>query len=194
MTTPADVLKIANEEIGTRESAHDVTKYNDWYYGRRGEPWCAMFVSYCFHEAGLPLPAETPKGFAYTPYGAKWFNDNDRWAKNSETPKTGYVVFFNWPGNKENRIEHVGIVERVNKDGSIETIEGNTGPDTCCVMQRHRKVSDGIVGYGIPNYSEEDDMPSIEEVQKVVSDMYRLLARGEIDGKRSEAHYEQGQN
>jgi lysozyme family protein len=35
----------------------------------------------------------------------------------------------------------------------------------------------------------EDEMPSIGEIQKVVEDMYRLLARGEIKGKRSEAHY-----
>ena len=32
-------------------------------------------------------------------------------------------------------------------------------------------------------------MPSIREIQDVVEDTYRLLARGEINGKRSEAHY-----
>lgn len=38
-----------------------------------------MFVSYCFYNAGLPLPITTPKGFAYCPYGVKWFRNKGWW-------------------------------------------------------------------------------------------------------------------
>jgi surface antigen len=54
-------------------------------------------------------------------------------------------VFFNWDGG---RVDHVGIVESVNGDGSIYTIEGNTSNNI--VERRHRKSM--IAGYGRPHY------------------------------------------
>ncbi len=125
------------------------TPYCEWY-GLTG-PWCAMFVSWCFFNEGLPLSASTSKGFAYTPAGAHWFKNQGRW---TETPARGHVVFFDFPNDSVKRVSHVGIVTGVNTDGTIDTIEGNTdergGRTGGKVMRRRRKV--GIVGYGVPVY------------------------------------------
>ena len=70
MPTPEDVLEIARRQIGTKENppGTNSNKYGKWYNWDR-QPWCAMFVSYCLHGAGLPLTITTKKGFAYCPYG-----------------------------------------------------------------------------------------------------------------------------
>lgn len=150
MTSAGDVLSRASRWVGTVEQpVNRVPGVTDWY-GLVG-PWCAMWVSKVFHDAGLALPATTSKGFAYTPSGVAWFKSQHRWY--TSNPQPGDVVFFDFPGDGVNRVSHVGIVESV--DGSsINTIEGNTdergGRTGGKVMRRRRRV--GIVGYGRPAY------------------------------------------
>ncbi|MEL6578452.1 MAG: CHAP domain-containing protein [Cyanobacteria bacterium J06621_12] len=154
VVTPNQVLQIAAREIGYKESpaGSNSNKFGRWY-GMDFQPWCAMFVSYCFYNAGMPLPATKPLGFAYCPYGVKWFKDNGKW---SNTPQVGDVVFFDWQNNGV--ADHVGIVETVNGDGSIIAIEGNTsvGNDSNGgqVMRRTRQRS-LIDGFGKPSYGKE---------------------------------------
>lgn len=152
MSSPARVIEVARSQLGTKEVPVNRTKYGAWY-GMDGAAWCAMFVSWVFDQAGLRLPATTSKGFAYTPSGAAWFQKQGRW--HTGGPRPGDVVFFRFSGP---RIHHVGIVEAVNSDGSITTIEGNTSSGTAGsqvdgggVYRRVRRV--GIVGYGRPAWS-----------------------------------------
>lgn len=145
------VLEVAARQIGYKESPpnSNQNKYGAWY-GMNHAPWCAMFVSYCFFVAGLPLPATTNKGFAYCPYGVDWFKKLDRWYSK---PQVGDVVFFDW--KKNGVAAHVGIVERVYDNGLVGTIEGNTsGSDNAnggMVMRRKRRSGE-IMGYGRPPY------------------------------------------
>jgi peptidoglycan hydrolase-like protein with peptidoglycan-binding domain len=146
------ILARARSQLGIHEKpfGSNRTPYSQWY-GLIG-PWCAMFVSWCFFNEGLPLPASTAKGFAYTPVGAAWFRRQSRWTRR---PQVGAVIFFDFPGDGVDRISHVGIVERVNADGSPICLEGNTnapGGRTGGQVLRHRR-SVGIVGYGLPNYA-----------------------------------------
>jgi peptidoglycan hydrolase-like protein with peptidoglycan-binding domain len=145
------ILARARSQLGIQEKpfGSNRTPYSHWY-GLIG-PWCAMFVSWCFFHEGLPLPASTARGFAYTPVGAAWFRRQGRWTRR---PQVGAVIFFDFPGDGVDRISHVGIVERVNADGSPTCLEGNTnapGGRTGGQVMRHRR-SVGIVGYGLPNY------------------------------------------
>jgi hypothetical protein len=87
---------------------------------------------------------------AYTPTFADWFRTHRQWGT---APRPGAVVFFDFPNDGVNRISHVGLVEAVNGDGTIQTIEGNTtGPQHADdgVWRRTRRV--GVVGYGYPAY------------------------------------------
>lgn len=82
MTTAANVIQKAISQLGIKENPPDSnrTKYGVWY-GMDGQPWCAMFVSYCLYQAGLPLHMTTPKGFAFCPYGIDWFKNKAWWHK-----------------------------------------------------------------------------------------------------------------
>jgi surface antigen len=157
MTTIQQVLDIATRQIGYKEDP-PTTNHNKFgiWYGMDYEPWCAMFVSYCFYNTGLPLKITTNKGFAYCPYGVEWFKNKGWWHTN---PEVGDVVFYDWKdknGIRNGVSNHVGIVEKVNADGSITAIEGNTsiGDDSNGgqVMRRIRSGRD-ILGYGRPNYA-----------------------------------------
>lgn len=152
MTTPADVLLIATRQIGYKESppGSNHSKFGVWY-GCDRQPWCAAFVSYCFYLAGLPLPATTAKGFAYCPYGVQWFRHQGRFDKH---PRPGDVVFFDW--GKDGIADHVGIVEAVNGDGSVTTIEGNTSAGNNSnggEVQRRVRWLGSIQGFGHPGYN-----------------------------------------
>ncbi len=151
--TSAEVLSLAVSTLGYKESppGSNASKFGFWY-GANYQPWCATWVSWVFYHAGLPLPATTPKGFAYCPYGVKWFKDNGKFYK---SPKVGDVVFFDWSGGRDGIADHVGIVEKVNSDGSITTIEGNTSSSSNSnggeVQRRHRTLN-VVQGFGRPNY------------------------------------------
>lgn len=156
-----DVLNAARRELGTVEkpAGSNRTRYGATY-GMDGVAWCAMFVWWVFRQArALPLIPKT----AYTPTFAQWFKDRRQWGS---APRPGAVVFFDFPGDGVNRISHVGIVEAVNRDGSIVTIEGNTSPGTGGsqrdgggVYRRTRRA--GIVGYGYPDYAAATSRPTL---------------------------------
>ena len=151
--TPESVLKIATSYLGYKESppGSNRTKFGEWY-GMNGQPWCAQFVSFCFYTAGLPLPATTPKGFAYCPYGVNWFKQLKRFYT---TPAVGDVAFFDWSSGRDGIADHVGIVEKVNADDTVTTIEGNTSASNNSnggEVQRRKRSLSQIQGFGRPSY------------------------------------------
>lgn len=153
-----DVLNIAQKWIGYKESpaGSNRSHFGSWY-GVDGVPWCAMFVSFCLFSADVKLNIESPKGFKYCPYGVSWFKKQGKWKTNN--PQPGDVVFFDWVMNGIPEAFHVGFVESVNANGTINTIEGNTGATNASnggqVMRciRHPKF---ILGYGTPPYGKSD--------------------------------------
>lgn len=154
MATAQDILKIAQAEIGTKESPTNSNnvKYNTWYYGKAvsgsAYPWCAAFVSWIFSQID---PSLIKKSASCMDIG-NWFKTNNQWK--TFNPQAGDVVFFKYNTNSR-WTNHIGIVESVNTDGSIITIEGNTSVTSNdnggSVMRRTRKGN--IVGYGIPKYN-----------------------------------------
>lgn len=156
------IMKIAASQIGYKETGDDWTKYGAWY-GMNGNPWCAMFVSWCANQAQIPQGI-IPK-LAYVPYIVNFFLQRGRYkARGSYTPRKGDIVFF---GDSD----HVGLVEGVSGNNVI-TIEGNTSSggnvsDGEGVYRRVRPLGSGswVMGFGIPNYQEEDDDVEIREIQ-----------------------------
>lgn len=118
------VIDIARQEIGYQETGNNDTKYGKWY-GLNNQPWCAMFVSWCFKQADLShlIPAQTKKGFASCDAGLKWFTKRNKIVPVGKA-QPGDIVFFQF--DKDPQSDHVGIV--VTNDGkkSLTCIEGNT--------------------------------------------------------------------
>lgn len=172
MATLSGVLIRFRAELGYVEGSGNRTKYGAWY-GLDGQPWCAMFLSWVFWHAGMPIPASTSKGFAYTPSGAAYFKREGRWRDASARPEPGWIAFYDFPNDGVNRISHVGIVETVHGVRDITAIEGNTdergGRTGGKVMRRRRTV--GIVGYGLPEYEPE----SMEELMRVTNAVAGIL-------------------
>lgn len=123
-----EVVTIAKAEIGTTELPVNKTKYGKWY-GLDGQPWCAMFVSWCFNQAGaISLIKQSPKGFA----GCESF---EAWAKKNkmdipvEQVERGDILLFDF--NKEGKSIHTGIALGYNAHTHlIDTVEGNTAGDS----------------------------------------------------------------
>lgn len=149
--TTNEILKLAAAEIGVKEYPADSNnvKYNTWYYGKEvsgsSYPWCCVFISYLFK--GTDLVKKT----ALCMDMGQWFKDNKQWYEGN--PKAGDIIFFKF-GTNNRWTNHVGIVESVNADGSVNTIEGNTSSTSDDNGGRvMRRVRTSYVGLGRPKYS-----------------------------------------
>lgn len=123
MTTAERIIAIADKEVGYAETPPNSnrTKYGKWF-GFDGVAWCAMFVSWCYAQAGVALPKigfSTP-GFAGCQTAVAYFKAKGLVVAE---PQPGDIVFFDWNG--DGRYDHTGIVLVVSRDG-IQTVEGNT--------------------------------------------------------------------
>lgn len=142
------VVNTAKVEIGTKEEPanSNIQKYGEWF-GFNGVPWCAIFVSWCYHHAGYPLGnIGWKKGFAGCMIGVQHFKKHNEVIEAIDV-KPGDIVFFDWNGDK--RYDHVGIfVKRISAE-YFETIEGNTSYTNQSnggeVMLRKRKYDNNVL-------------------------------------------------
>jgi surface antigen len=105
-----------------------------------GYYWCAGAVTTWWKEAGLP----TPPGAAACANWKKWAKSKGYW---STKPVLGAAVIYS---DKTGHAHHIGIVSAVLPNGSITTIEGNTGGggfnrNGCGVFSKAPKKYDGFV-------------------------------------------------
>lgn len=121
MTT--SLIGVALGEIGVTESPKNSnkTKYGKWF-GLDGVAWCGIFVSWCYAQAGRPLPnIGFSKGFAGCQTAVAYFKKNK---KITTEPKEGDIVFFDF--NSDGRYDHTGLFVKWIDANQFETIEGNT--------------------------------------------------------------------
>lgn len=121
MTT--SIVGVALGELGVTESPKNSnkTKYGKWF-GMDGVAWCGIFVSWCYAQAGKPLPnIGFSKGFAGCQTAVAYFKKNKMI---TTAPTEGDIVFFDW--NKDGRYDHTGIFVKWIDANTFETIEGNT--------------------------------------------------------------------
>jgi hypothetical protein len=121
MTSP---LAIAKSQIDYQETGNNETMYGKWY-GLNNQPWCAIFVSWCFAQVGQSelIAAQSKKGFASCDAGLKWFTKKNKIVPVGQA-KAGDIVFFQFDDDAQP--DHVGIVTSNDGKGTLRTIEGNT--------------------------------------------------------------------
>ena len=100
--------------------------------------YCIAFVCDCMRSAGIEF------------INTAWCDDAKYWAIERGmwvgSPEPGFPVAFDWDNNGVTN--HFGLVESVNADGSINTIEANTsGPNGIGIYRKTRYPSEGIEGY-----------------------------------------------
>ena len=147
MTTAEDVLGVARSYLGTSEQPMGSNNAPPFTtsYGMSGA-WCAMFVSFCFYEAGLPLRASSERGFAWVSGGFDWMRAQGWNFTDPRDAAPGDLVAWNWDGGS---YDHIGIVESVRPDGLV-TIEGNVGDR---VQRLFRSWDSGICELARPPFS-----------------------------------------
>lgn len=111
------LLQIAAWQIGVLESpaGSNKVKYAQ-DYGLNGQPWCVMFVWWCFKEAGFNLYKTASCTALKTQY-----QKAGQWVTSGFKP--GDIVMFDFSGQKK-ITEHCGIVESIDKDGNLITMRG----------------------------------------------------------------------
>lgn len=167
MATAQDVLSVAESQIGYSrwDDPEKGTKYGRWYanlvgdsyYAENDVPYCAMFDSWCFAQAGAKC-AGLPG--AYCPSMLADARKAGAVVAN-KAAKAGDVVYFDWGNDGES--DHVGIVVE-NRGAYLVTIEGNTSDTTGGsqtnggVVARKLRQFDRVCGIVRPYYdSSEDD-------------------------------------
>lgn len=88
-----------------------------------GAPWCAYFVSWAAAQAGAPI-GDRGQGLGSVAAITEWAGRTGRLVSQ---PQPGDLILFG--------TEHVGIVQSVNPDGSLTTVEGNAS--NAVSVERH---------------------------------------------------------
>lgn len=119
----ARMLAVAQAEVGQAESppgSNDSPRIGTYRTATEGAyagaPWCAYFVSWAAAMAGAPI-GEQGQGFGAVEQVEAWGARTGRLLPAGTIPQPGDLMLF---GGR-----HIGIVESVNPDGSIMTVEGN---------------------------------------------------------------------
>jgi hypothetical protein len=119
----ASMVSIAQGEVGQAESppgsnnSPRIAQYRSATAGNPGVgPWCAYFVSWVAKMAGKPI-GDSGQGFGSVDAVWSWAQHAGRTMPSSARPRPGDLIVWD---------EHIGMVEGVRPDGSIQTIEGNS--------------------------------------------------------------------
>lgn len=156
--TAAKLIELARRELGTAESpfGSNRVKYNTAYYGREvsgdAYPWCCVFLWWLFREAGCPELFFGGKRTASCNTLADWARRQGQFFREDIRP--GDVVFLGFDGDG---ISHAGLVEQIRADGTLVTIEGNTGTEDADggAVQRRIRPRQYFRGVYRPLYKEE---------------------------------------
>lgn len=100
------VMEQGGNNVGPTVSK--IIRAND---GELGEPWCGDFVAYCYRRAGSKAVTRL--------WASVYYLGVIGGLTTTRNPKPGDIVRFTF--------DHTGLFEKDNGDGTITTIEGNTG-------------------------------------------------------------------
>ena len=144
-------LAKAQAQIGVKESPANSNeqKYGAWY-GANGQPWCAMFVTWCDQLGEAPAEAFVRGSrYAYVPYIVNDARLGKYGLSLTSSPKPGDLVCYDWGRDGEH--DHVGLFES-GSASSWQAVEGNTSPSNSGsqsnggqVCRRSRSKSDAAV-------------------------------------------------
>lgn len=124
-TVRGSALDKAISQLGIKESPAESnnTKYGNWY-GQNYQPWCAMFVTWCFEMAGGSPSFVQGSRYAYCPYIVNDARSKKYGLSTTDDPIPGDVVVYDW--SYDTVYDHVGIFEKDLGGGQFSAIEGNT--------------------------------------------------------------------
>ncbi len=146
---------VAKKHLGVQEMPRDsnIVLFSKWY-GVQG-PWCAMFVTFCYVEAGAKGSFRKGQKWSFCPFVLESAKAGDNHLSVTKKPKRGDIVLYQF--DQDANADHIGLFERFTGSKTFTAIEGNTaaGNDSNGgeVMRRDRNLSNVMafvhVGSGI---------------------------------------------
>jgi hypothetical protein len=87
------------------------------------EPWCALFATWVWRQAGVDIPEYAFVGAVYD-----WAAAYTAVVASDDLPAPGDEVLYGTGPQSVAASPHMGIVVQVWRDGFIDTVEGDAGP------------------------------------------------------------------
>ena len=146
-STRERALAGARRHLGETESpsGSNHTPYGVWY-GVDRQPWCAIFVTYCYEEEAGGSPSfKRGSSYAYCPYVVSDARNNRNGLSVTSSPIPGDLVVYDW--SYDGTFDHIGLFEAWTPASTAFTaIEGNTSVGNNSnggeVMRRQRGTRD----------------------------------------------------
>jgi hypothetical protein len=144
------VLDKVRSALGTKEEP-DGSNYNfivQWYNDNvdkigRGA-WCQMTMTWALYTSGFEKLFPATAWTIQAARNAMAHQDGMTWHEFTGGLLAGDLVYYDWTGSRTfDKIDHVGIVEKVNSDGTLYVLEGNASN---AVRRMHRDAK-YVVGY-----------------------------------------------
>lgn len=87
------------------------------------EEWCSLFAGWVWNQAGIAAPSDGFTGYLYD-----WVAQHQKALSPSSVPAEGDYVFYGTGPRSSSTSVHMGIVVQSWPNGSLVTIEGDSGP------------------------------------------------------------------
>jgi CHAP domain len=87
------------------------------------EAWCALFATWVWRQAGVPIPQYAFVGDVFT-----WAAQHTAVLPPTAKPAPGDAVLYGTGPQNVDTAVHMGIVAQVWPNGAIDTVEGDAGP------------------------------------------------------------------
>ncbi|WP_164992361.1 peptidoglycan-binding protein [Streptomyces sp. L2] len=108
------IVQAARSQLGVHEWGNNCNPYGPC------EAWCALFASWTWRQAGINFSTAFSGDFYY--YG----RNHGTLHSGLSNPQPGDAIVFGSGPQSTSTSVHVGIIEKANSDGTVDTIEGNS--------------------------------------------------------------------
>lgn len=124
----SNAISLAKSQIGVTENgnSNNSAEVNKYRFGKaNGNPWCASFVSWCY---GQGQNGNNKQTFGFDESTQNIRRKAEKAGKYSTKtsgykPQVGDLAVWKYSENSG----HVGIISKINNDGSFQVVEGNCG-------------------------------------------------------------------
>ena len=161
------MIAVASNEVGNTENPAGSNKVKYWEVmpSWNGQPWCVVFLLWCFRKAGEAMAIFGGAFTASCSTLLAWYKSQGQVVP-MEDVQPGDIVMLNFHSGTSP--EHCGLVYEVVRDSygklvGARTYEGNTSKagsqsngGMVCDKDRLKRQ---IVGVCRPTYKEEDEVP-----------------------------------
>ena len=150
LATSTAIVNAAASQIGPATQGDFCNPYGPC------EEWCALFAAWAWNQGGIPAVSDGFTGDLYN-----WAAANTSVIAAGQVPAAGDIVFYGTGPQNTGTSVHDGIVVQTWPDGSLVTVEGDSGPGPAGWLgvtvngpfQAQRSLEangDPIYGYGEP--------------------------------------------